>query len=80
MGHDHLVFVFFVLLHIRLIIIKSVGEYQAFKRAVEGAAPDELNLRDKDRYLWGKSFCKQLMKDVENESPPRKQEKHHTPK
>ena len=55
-------------------------EYQAFKRAVEEAAPGELNLRDKDRYLWGKSFYKQLMKDVENEFPPRKQEKHHTPK
>ena len=55
-------------------------EYQAFKRAVEEAAPGELNLRDKDRYLWGKSFYKQLMKDVENEFPPRKHAKHHTPK
>ena len=55
-------------------------EYQAFKRAVEEAAPSELNLRDKDRYLWGKSFYEQLMKDVENEFPPRKQEKRHTPK
>ena len=42
-------------------------EYQAFKRAVELSAPSELNLRDKDRYLWGKSFYKQLMKDIGNE-------------
>lgn len=54
-------------------------EYQAFKRAVEAAAPSKLNLRDKDRYLWGKSFYEQLMKDVKNEFPPRKQEKYHTP-
>jgi len=49
-------------------------EYQVFKQTVEGAAPSELNLRDKDRYLWGKSFYEQLMKDAENEFPPRKQE------
>jgi len=55
-------------------------EYQEFKQAVEEEAPSELNLRDKDRYLWGKSFYEQLMKDVENEFPPRKQEKYHTPK
>ena len=42
-------------------------EYQAFKRAVELSAPSELNLRDKDRYLGGESFYKQLMKDIENE-------------
>jgi hypothetical protein len=32
------------------------NEYLAFKSAVEAAAPQHLNLRDKDRYLWGKSF------------------------
>lgn len=39
--------------------------YQAFKRAVEEAGPDGLTLREKDRYLWGKSFHDQLISDVE---------------
>jgi hypothetical protein len=38
--------------------------YQKFKRSVEGAAPSELILRDKDRYLWGKSFYDQLTNDI----------------
>jgi hypothetical protein len=39
--------------------------YQAFKRAVEESAPGDLSLRDKDRYLWGRSFYKQLERDIE---------------
>lgn len=39
--------------------------YQAYKRAVEESAPKGLTLRDKDRYLWGKSFYKQLVKDLD---------------
>lgn len=39
--------------------------YQAFKRAVDQAAPKDLSLRDKDRFLWGKSFCEQLTHDVQ---------------
>jgi hypothetical protein len=31
---------------------------------VEEAAPDGLSLRDKDRYLWGQSFSKQLQNDI----------------
>lgn len=38
--------------------------YQDFKRAVETSAPSHLALRDKDRYLWGKSFYEQLIKDL----------------
>ena len=38
--------------------------YQEFKRAVEQSAPGELSLRDKDRYLWGKSFSLQLTADI----------------
>lgn len=34
--------------------------YQEFKKAVANAAQEETNLRDKDRYLWGKSFCEDL--------------------
>ncbi|MGB2841059.1 MAG: hypothetical protein WBC40_01055 [Halobacteriota archaeon] len=40
-------------------------DYQTFKRAVEKSAPIDLSLRDKDRYLWGKSFYEQLMDDIE---------------
>lgn len=28
------------------------------------SSPKELSLRDKDRYLWGKSFCDQLNKNI----------------
>lgn len=36
--------------------------YQKFKAAVINAVPNEANLRDKDRYLWAKSFCEDLNK------------------
>lgn len=39
--------------------------YQAFRRAVEEAAPSGLSLREKDRYLWGKSHYEQLVYDIE---------------
>ncbi len=38
--------------------------YEDFRLAVEESAPQELSLRDKDRYLWGKSFHSQLEKDI----------------
>lgn len=38
--------------------------YQEFKSKVEKTAPPELSLRDKDRYLWGKSFYEQLNRDI----------------
>ena len=39
--------------------------YQAFTRAVKESTPKELtSLRDKDRYLWGKSFYEQLIRDI----------------
>jgi hypothetical protein len=38
--------------------------YQRFKCDVEKLAPSELSLRDKDRYLWGRSFREQLMGDI----------------
>lgn len=41
-------------------------DYQAFQQAVEESAPPEFSLRDKDRFLWGKSFHKQLLLDIEN--------------
>ena len=39
--------------------------YQKFKAKVEEVAPKDLNLRDKDRYLWGKSFHDQLLIDIQ---------------
>ena len=38
--------------------------YQDYKRKVKESTPKELSLRDKDRYLWGKSFYEQLVKDI----------------
>jgi len=39
--------------------------YQEFKKAVSNAVPDESTLRDKDRCLWAKSFCKDLEEFIE---------------
>jgi hypothetical protein len=38
--------------------------YQRYKAKVEEMAPKELSLRDKDRYLWGKSFHDQLKTQI----------------
>ena len=40
--------------------------YEDFKRAFKKATPSKLSLREKDRYLWGKSFYNQLKKDLKN--------------
>jgi len=37
-------------------------EYCAFKAAVERETPAHLSLRDKDRFLWGKSFYEDSLK------------------
>lgn len=42
------------------------NEYQEFKNAVVELTPRGLTLRDKDRFLWGKSFHDQLKKDIRN--------------
>jgi len=39
-------------------------DYEAFLAAVNKATPAEFSLRDKDRWLWGNSFCQQLKKDI----------------
>jgi hypothetical protein len=38
--------------------------YLEFKESVEAGAPHGLQLRDKDRHLWGKSFHNQLRGDI----------------
>jgi hypothetical protein len=40
------------------------NEYLEFKHAVESCTPPDLCLRDKDRYLFGKSFYEQARKDA----------------
>jgi hypothetical protein len=39
-------------------------EYQRYIQAVKDAVPFRYSLRNKDRYLWGKSFCNQLQGDI----------------
>ena len=46
---------------------KVWDRYLEFKRAVESRAPKGLSLRDKDRYLWGESFGKQLRSDIKKD-------------
>jgi hypothetical protein len=40
------------------------ARYSAYIEAVRAAAPAQLTLREKDRYLWGKSFAEQLERDI----------------
>jgi hypothetical protein len=39
--------------------------YESFIAAVKKIGPSEYSLRDKDRWLWGKSFCEQLRNDID---------------
>ena len=39
--------------------------YSAYVTRVRDSVPSVTALRDKDRYLWGKSFAAQLQKDIE---------------
>lgn len=41
-------------------------DYMAYINAVSATAPKEYSLRDKDRFLWGKSFYEQLITDIKN--------------
>jgi len=40
------------------------GEYQDYISKVRAAAPPDCNLRDADKWLWGKSFAAQLNRDI----------------
>jgi hypothetical protein len=40
--------------------------YAAYVIAVKGAVPECSSLRDKDRFLWGKSFATQLQTDIQS--------------
>lgn len=39
-------------------------EYQQFVQGVKSATPGGLSLRNKDRYLWGRSFRRQVLDDL----------------
>ncbi len=39
--------------------------YTKYAEAVKKATPADLSLRDKDRWLWGRSFYKDLQQDIE---------------
>jgi len=41
------------------------ASYEKFRSAVLAAGPEELLLRDMDRYLWGRSSAQQLREDIE---------------
>ena len=41
------------------------SEYCRYMQAVDAAVPLRLSLRDKDRYLWGRSAVAQLRVDIE---------------
>jgi hypothetical protein len=42
--------------------------YGDFKKEVVATVPAHVSgLRNKDRYLWGKDFCEQLSRDIDNE-------------
>jgi hypothetical protein len=38
--------------------------YEEFRQAVIDSTPPELTLREKGRHLWGKSFARQLERDI----------------
>ena len=40
--------------------------YVAFRDGVRDTAPAHLNLRDQDRYLWGRAVAEQLKHDIES--------------
>ena len=40
------------------------SEYQSYIVAVKKAVTEKYELREKDRWLWGKSFSKQLQEDI----------------
>ncbi len=42
-------------------------DYQNYLKAVKAEVPDGLSLRDKDRYLWGRSFYEGVTKDLQGQ-------------
>ena len=42
------------------------NRYEKYVQSVRAAVSGDLTLRDKDRWLWGKSFASQLENDIQN--------------
>jgi len=40
------------------------SNYELFRDAVGAAGPEGFSLRDKDRYLWGRSSASQLQQEI----------------
>jgi hypothetical protein len=49
--------------------------YENYVAAVQESTPEGLSLRDKDRYLWGKSFYESLMRMLESGFTTKEQNK-----
>ena len=47
--------------------------YLRYCESVARAAPEGLSLRDKDRYLWGRSAAKQLKADIQAGFPKKEE-------
>jgi len=52
-------------------------EYQRFMAAVHAAVNEAYDLRDKDRWLWGKSFCQRLELEADLSSQFRRARDEH---
>ena len=46
-------------------------DYERFMQAVRQATPVGISLREKDRWLWGRSFARQLEVDIDGRFPNR---------
>jgi len=49
--------------------------YCEYRKAVDGAAPNGLSLRDKDRYLWARSAARQLEENITTGLVPTRRKK-----
>jgi hypothetical protein len=46
--------------------VKLWSKYEEYREAVKSAVPQYGALRDKDRFLWGRSAARQLAADTAN--------------
>jgi len=54
--------------------VKFESIWNGYSQYIEGVrqfVPSEKSLRDKDKYLWGKSFCEDLLRDIQDGFPGR---------
>jgi len=54
--------------------VKFESIWNGYSHYIEGVrqfVPSENTLREKDKYLWGKSFCEDLIQDIQDGFPGR---------